>query len=334
MQERKSPYQIAAIVGICKNAGKTTILNHIIAQDPRCRYGLMSTGIDGEDFDLVYGTQKPKVKLSQGSLLICDQETADSSGSGLKILSQAPGTSGRKLLVAEAAEDIETKITGPGSVDEQIRCAKALLAEGADSVLIDGSLDRKSIALSEVVEHLILAIGAAYGSGETVQKELNRLMLLNSLEPDPLLSKTVRSRLLESRELCLLESGKWRKTTHETLFGAEQSFVELLQNQGSEYTSYIPGAFTETSFAKLKPFLKSANAKLIFRHPESIKLSLLQLKELLSIARIRVLIPFRIKEFYLNTWSPGINQRDADSFRSLIRESFPELNFIDLWELI
>lgn len=333
MQEWTSPYQIAAIVGICKNAGKTTILNHILAQNPRCRYGLLSTGIDGEDFDLVYNTPKPRVKLPRGTIFICDQETANASGSSLKILAQSPGSTGRKLLIAEATDYIETKITGPSSVTDQIKAAKAMQIMGAGSILIDGSLDRKSIALSDVVDHLILALGAGYGSNGAIKEELSRIVLLNSLPEDRSISKSARSRLIERQELCLLKNGKWQETELNTLIGAEQQYLETLQKHSSSSASFIPGAFTETSFVKLKPYLKSTSTQLIFRHPESIKLNLNSLKDLLKLAKVSVLIPFKINEFYLNTCSPGLSQRDAETFRHFIRESFPEIHFQDLWEL-
>ncbi|HOH46494.1 MAG TPA: hypothetical protein PLX59_01530 [Candidatus Cloacimonadota bacterium] len=292
----------------------------------------MSTGIDGEDFDLVFSTPKPKVKLPQGSLFICDQETVNGSGSSLNILSQAPGSAGRKLFIAEAVEAIETKITGPGSVSDQILCARVLLRMGAKTVLIDGSLDRKSIALSEVIDHLILAVGAGYGTTESIKEELSRLLLLNTLEENSSLSRTVRNRLLESRDLCQKSKGKWQKTGLKTLLGAEQQYLDILQ-QSSSSESFIPGAFTESSFSKLKPHLRSTRTSLIFRHPESIKLSLKHLQELLKLSSVQVLIPLKIREYYLNSWSPGMDQRDAESFRQSMRESFPDLQFTDLWEL-
>lgn len=50
-----------SIIGMCKNAGKTTVLNKLIAElnESRVRLGLTSIGRDGESTDLVTRTAKP-----------------------------------------------------------------------------------------------------------------------------------------------------------------------------------------------------------------------------------------------------------------------------------
>ena len=56
-------YKTLSIVGMAKNAGKTTALNYILeeAMDEGMLLGVTSTGRDGETSDLVRGTEQPKV---------------------------------------------------------------------------------------------------------------------------------------------------------------------------------------------------------------------------------------------------------------------------------
>ncbi|MBN2830448.1 MAG: hypothetical protein JXR56_09030, partial [Candidatus Cloacimonetes bacterium] len=54
---------VVAITGLSKNAGKTSLLNWLIRSFPDYRYGITTTGRDGEEKDLVFGTDKPKVKV-------------------------------------------------------------------------------------------------------------------------------------------------------------------------------------------------------------------------------------------------------------------------------
>ena len=49
--------RIIAIAGICKNAGKTSLLNAILGAKPDISFGVLSTGIDGEDLDTVFHSQ-------------------------------------------------------------------------------------------------------------------------------------------------------------------------------------------------------------------------------------------------------------------------------------
>ncbi|MEG0661801.1 MAG: hypothetical protein RR472_00835, partial [Anaerovoracaceae bacterium] len=65
LYDLKTKYKTVSIVGMAKNAGKTTALNYLIeeAMDEGMILGITSTGRDGESTDVVTGTDKPKVFL-------------------------------------------------------------------------------------------------------------------------------------------------------------------------------------------------------------------------------------------------------------------------------
>lgn len=60
-----------SIIGMCKNAGKTTVLNKLIAElnESSVRLGLTSIGRDGESTDLVTRTAKPGIYVYEGTLV-------------------------------------------------------------------------------------------------------------------------------------------------------------------------------------------------------------------------------------------------------------------------
>lgn len=59
-----------SIVGMCKNAGKTTMLNWMLHHDRlRGTLGLTSIGRDGESTDVVTGTEKPGIFVREGTLI-------------------------------------------------------------------------------------------------------------------------------------------------------------------------------------------------------------------------------------------------------------------------
>lgn len=332
LKEWISSFQIAAIVGICKNAGKTTLLNGIIKSDPHHRYGVMSTGIDGEDTDTVFKHSKPKLILPAGSVYITDKIGLDEQLGNLEILGFAPGSQpNRKLWLVKAITDIETRITGPSSVKLQIACCKALKKAGAEKILIDGSLDRKSIALSDKVDALYLAIGAGFGDLDSLKRELHRILILKSIPQSTELSYSQYSRLIELESLAVKRGKLWHNTEINSLIGGETALKKLLED--SKISSlYIPGAITDGGFAKLQSSFK--DCQLLIRHPENLKLSLPKLESLLRICPIKTLIPHRIKGIALNSWAPGMHQKDADMFRGELRTSFPNETLIDTLELI
>ena len=71
LEQLKGRYKVLSIVGMAKNAGKTTALNYILeeAMDEGMLLGVTSTGRDGESSDLVTGTEKPRVFLDAGTLV-------------------------------------------------------------------------------------------------------------------------------------------------------------------------------------------------------------------------------------------------------------------------
>ena len=59
-----------SIVGMCKNAGKTTMLNWLLTQGHlQGTLGLTSIGRDGESTDVVTGTEKPGIFAKAGTLI-------------------------------------------------------------------------------------------------------------------------------------------------------------------------------------------------------------------------------------------------------------------------
>ena len=64
-----------SIVGMCKNAGKTTMLNWLLTGGHlRGTLGLTSIGRDGESTDIVTGTEKPGIFVREGTLIATAQD--------------------------------------------------------------------------------------------------------------------------------------------------------------------------------------------------------------------------------------------------------------------
>ena len=56
------------VIGLCKNAGKTTAMRRLMAELGEECLGLTSVGRDGECTDLVTGTEKPDLYIKAGDL--------------------------------------------------------------------------------------------------------------------------------------------------------------------------------------------------------------------------------------------------------------------------
>lgn len=160
------PYGSVSIIGMCKNAGKTTVLNRLIrdAAGAGITLGLTSIGRDGEGKDLVTGTKKPGIYIPEGTLIAtasslvlrdCDvtREILDTTG--------IPTPMGEVVLV-KARSDGSVQLAGPSITSQLAQVRDRLFALGADKVIIDGALSRKSLCSRRVTEATVLCTGASY----------------------------------------------------------------------------------------------------------------------------------------------------------------------------
>ena len=323
---------ITALVGICKNAGKTTVLNWLLTSNSAIRFGILSTGRDGEERDSVFANAKPAVSLSAGTLYCTDTSGIAKQGSNIRILAKTTWLTGkRNLWLAEALCEIKTEIFGPSAVDEQIACARTLLELGARHILIDGSIDRKSIVLNSTVNNVILVAGASFGSLQQVKEELKRLMTMTTisrLSPDRFLLHGCESEISKVEEICIQADDGWQKSGIKTLYGHEKDLISRIDNSSGTRSIYIPGALTDRSFALLHGFLRQKSITLIIPHSYHLNLGYRSLEQLLQDIRVMVLNPFKIKAIALNPWCLSPPYPEADIWRQELmseRERYPDL---------
>ena len=158
-------YGSLSIIGMCKNAGKTTALNRIIRElsGNGQVIALTSIGRDGEASDLVTGTKKPGIYVSEGTIVAtaadllrwCDftREVLDTTG-----VSTPMG----EVVVLRARSDGNVQIAGPSITDQLSRLSGTFRRLGADVVIIDGAISRKTLCSRKVTEATILCTGASY----------------------------------------------------------------------------------------------------------------------------------------------------------------------------
>ena len=163
LYDLSTKYKTISIVGMAKNAGKTTALNYLIeeAMDEGLQLGITSTGRDGETTDLVTGTDKPRVYLYEDTIVSVPTQLYELAEAGLEIVQKSNyRTSIGELLLCRVADSGYVQIAGPvATADTKKMCAE-MFGLGCELILIDGAIDRKSIASPETSDAIILATGA------------------------------------------------------------------------------------------------------------------------------------------------------------------------------
>lgn len=150
------------VIGLCKNAGKTTAMRRLMAELEGECLALTSVGRDGEATDLVTGTEKPDLYIRQGDLFA----TARGMMNLCDVTLEVAGLTGvmtplGEVAVFRALSDGYIQLAGPSAAGQLPPLCGQFAALGADRVLIDGAAGRKSLAGAGLEGTAILCTGAS-----------------------------------------------------------------------------------------------------------------------------------------------------------------------------
>ena len=153
-----------SIVGMCKNAGKTTMLNWLLAHSGRGRVlGLTSIGRDGESTDDVTGTEKPSIFVPAGTLIATARDMLWLGDVTKEILvSTGIPTPLGEVIIMRARSDGYVQLAGPSITTQLKSVSQTFFDLGAEQSIIDGALGRKSLGARQVAEGIVLCTGASY----------------------------------------------------------------------------------------------------------------------------------------------------------------------------
>ncbi len=242
-----APYKSISIIGMCKNAGKTTVLNRILREARGRTLALTSIGRDGEDKDLVTGTKKPGIYVSQGTLLAtasdlllhrCDvtREILETTG-----ISTPMG----EVVLLRALSDGSIQLAGPSITDQLSGLREMFFRFGADQVIIDGALSRKTLCSRKVTEATILCTGASYSKSlDTVVEDTTfqcRLLTLPETKEPQVLTMSGT----DTRDTFLFDETGTRMVTN---------LENALRSSKSPRSVFFGGALSDFT---LKPLLMS-----------------------------------------------------------------------------
>lgn len=179
-------HKVVSLIGMAKNAGKTMTLNHIIEAsiERDVVIGLTSTGRDGEKEDIVTRTEKPTIYVERGTIIATAKELLLKCEARVEILEVTPyNTSLGEVIIGRVRSSGLVELAGPDINAYMKDVANRMLQFGADIVLIDGAIDRKSAASPWIADGAILSTGAVISRNvEVVKNETLHQVELFQLE--------------------------------------------------------------------------------------------------------------------------------------------------------
>lgn len=326
-------YKRISIVGMAKNAGKTTALNYLLEEaiDEGLRLGVTSTGRDGEGTDVVTGTDKPRVFLDTDTIVSVPTQLYELADAGLEILKMTEyGSSLGQIMLCRVVSSGYVQVAGPVINAQHVKMCEEMLSMGAEMVLIDGAIDRKSIAAPESSDAIILSTGAVLSRKmNKVVEETAHTVALYSL---PVLEDGQDRNVIEEHKnddrIIVIRDGEAYFPDITTGLGGGK----LLDGEIDEKTShvFVPGAFTESAAMDINP-RKLKNVTFVLKDPTKIFIGSGNWGKLRKKGfSIKVLENIEVAAITVNPTAPAGYKFDHKALVDAMQEAVPGIPVIDV----
>ena len=314
-----SQYGSISISGICKNAGKTTVLNSLISDIPHSELlALTSIGRDGESIDIVTGTEKPGIYIRKGSLFATAENLLSYCDVTKEILDTTEiSTPLGEVVIVRALSDGNIQLAGPSIINQLKRVSKLFYAHGADRVIIDGAASRKSLYTRMLTEATILCTGASFSRNmdETIAETAHVCSLLMTPDIPELRKQILQKNLVERYVLIggdniILQDGA--------------DIAAAIKDSKQADMLYTNGAITDSI---LNPLIRSGLPKgFTFAVSDASKLLISSdcLRRLRAAkAKLGVLDPINLAAITINPISAYGTHYDGSEFKKRMTEAVP-----------
>ncbi len=154
-------HPVIAIIGLSKNAGKTTTMNAFIESTSE-RIALTSIGLDGEDYDQITALPKPQVTVKKGMIIATALDTLKKANITFKQLELLPWmTALGQIAIIEVQSEGKVLLAGPATSKALTHTLK-VLKKYCGKIIVDGAFNRKTLAYLDQFDGIVLAVGASH----------------------------------------------------------------------------------------------------------------------------------------------------------------------------
>lgn len=294
------------VIGLSKNSGKTTTLNHIILTCGIENLGLTSIGLDGETLDQVNFLPKPKIKVQKGMIVATTTSCLELAHLKYELLKSTQFfTAIGEIHIVRILECGYMMIAGP-SLNKELNQVIRLMKQYTSFILVDGAFNRMTFANIAELDTIILASGAAYHHemDETIKQTTFVVNLFSSKETNHMFEDSHYTLVIETNQKLYRFLDKKENTV-------EQFFK---QKEGSIKWIFIKGALSERLMNQLMKhdirdltLILEDPTKMLLKHTYSTYFQ----KRNIS---IEVLKPTPISMVTINPWSPSGHHYDEQLF--------------------
>ena len=310
-----------AIVGLAKNAGKTVCLNFLLRRlrEKDHRFALTSIGVDGENRDIVFHTEKPEVTVYENMLFVTSETHYRSKRLVAEILDVSrESTALGRLVTARALDSGKVTLSGPADTASLRRLIDSLRGRGVQTTIVDGALSRLSLSSPAVTDALVLATGAAVANTTEGVVRATRFVydMLRLPQAD-----AGAVRLLNG-----IDKGVWALDADGGVHDLKIPSMLMLERHKDTIfshgtTLYAPGAITDKllTFLRVQPQCRDTTLIMrdftrMFATPATVA------SYLRKGGKLKVLLRNRLLAICINPRSPKGFSLDSDHLRESIQE--------------
>ena len=330
-------YKVLSLVGMSKNAGKTTALNFLIdeASEEDVITGITSTGRDGEGTDLVTGTDKPKVFVYEDSIVTIPVDLYDMADAGIEIIKRTDfhSTFGN-ILLCRVLDQGYVQVAGPTSTADQKKLSGEMLELGAENVLIDGAIDRRSIASPFASDAIILSTGAVLSRDlRVVVEDTMHVVDLYSLpefgmkEAEKELAAQLKNQEYYDNTVIIRDGSLESQSCMTGLMAGTKLDRQI--NDETEFI-YIPGALTQTTLEHIIPE-RLKQVTFVVKDPTKIFIDRMTFRRLRKKGlKLKVLRGIKVAAITVNPYAPEGYSFGNNALLSAMRNAAGDLPVLDV----
>lgn len=328
-------YKIISIIGLAKNTGKTTTLNHLIkeAMDEGLTIGITSIGRDGEPIDLVTETEKPSIYVNNGMLVATATGLLELGTARIAVLRATDyRTALGNVVIGRVMAPGTIQIGGPQSLGGMKEVSDTMLLMGAKLVLLDGAIDRRSSASPFISQAVILSTGAALSKNmnKVIDETKHAINIMKLPKIEKSRASEIITILINENKIAIIDDDlNVNEIELETALG-EGRIIGLHIKEDSKYL-VIPGSLVANTIDEIISTNKHKNIEIVVRDSTKVFVTPKEYdRHTKQGVRIKVLEGINLIAITLNPTSPRGHNFEPSHFLETMKSHIDSIPIMDL----
>lgn len=242
--------QTISIIGLSKNAGKTTVLGALLHSLPfKEPVGVVSIGVDGEARDAWSGREKPPIEVPEAGWVATAEMVINQNPGQWEIVSHTglSSTAG-EIYLARAKRPGRIVLAGVVTKEGIERVIHLMRVNGCRTILVDGAYDRKASSSPFLTDQVVAVVGASLGKSleEVCQRFAEFYAMISLASCTDKMDIQAAKQAMKKRRLIGIHEGTLLEYPFSSIWEWERAETKMPSE-----TIALPGALTDRGLVEL-----------------------------------------------------------------------------------